>query len=377
MKKILTSIVVVFAVFQLKAQNGNVIFFSEDGYPFKIVMNGVMQNEKAQTNIKVPNLTPGPYKIKVIFDDAELGAIDDKVYVRESTEQTYSIKKVKISDTEKGLKSFGQNAKDFMKTKEEAEANQEKVKAKTEKWTIKMISANPLAISNASSPAPQSRPTSAAPATQSQVQNTTTTTTTTTNGVPNNNSNVNVGMNIDGVGFGMNVNVNETDANVQQQTTTTQSTQTTTVKPAKGGINMNVNVNGGAVNSSTHTTTTQTTTTTAAPAQQVYVIPGYSGPYGCGYPMSNQEFDDAKRSISSKSFEDSKFTIAKQICTKKCLLTSQVKEIMLLFTFEQTRLDFAKFAYSYTYDTGNYYKVNDAFTFETSIDDLNAYIGGR
>jgi hypothetical protein len=89
------------------------------------------------------------------------------------------------------------------------------------------------------------------------------------------------------------------------------------------------------------------------------------------------EFNQAKRSIETKSFEESKFTIAKQICTSKCLLTSQVKEIMLLFTFEQTRLDFAKFAYSYTYDTGNYFQVNDAFTFETSIDDLNAFIGGR
>jgi hypothetical protein len=47
---------------------------------------------------------------------------------------------------------------------------------------------------------------------------------------------------------------------------------------------------------------------------------------------------------------------------------------MLLFTFENNRLDFAKFAYAYTFDTGNYYLVNDAFTFETSIDELNAYI---
>jgi hypothetical protein len=93
--------------------------------------------------------------------------------------------------------------------------------------------------------------------------------------------------------------------------------------------------------------------------------------------MSPQEFNTAKGSIASKSFEDSKLTIAKQICTKKCLLTSQVKEIMLLFTFEQTRLDFAKFAYVYKYDTGNYYQVNDAFTFETSFDDLNAFISGR
>ena len=92
--------------------------------------------------------------------------------------------------------------------------------------------------------------------------------------------------------------------------------------------------------------------------------------------MSPGDFQSAKGSISSKTFEDSKLTIAKQIIQSNCLLSSQVKEIMLLFTFEDSRLDFAKFAYAYTLDLGNYYKVNDAFTFESSIDDLNKYVQG-
>jgi hypothetical protein len=50
--------------------------------------------------------------------------------------------------------------------------------------------------------------------------------------------------------------------------------------------------------------------------------------------------------------------------------------MMHCFDFEATRLDFAKFAYGRTFDIGNYYMVNDAFTFETSIDDLNRYING-
>jgi hypothetical protein len=188
---------------------------------------------------------------------------------------------------------------------------------------------------------------------------------------------MNVGMNIDGMSMGMNVNVVDNTTDMQQsttQTTTTHTTTQTTNTPVGGGLNLNVNIGGAAVNS--HSTTTTTTTTGGAPVPQqpAYVLPGYSGPYGCAYPMSPQEFNQAKGSIASKTFEDSKMTIAKQICTRKCLLTSQVKEIMLMFTFENNRLDFAKFAYAYTFDTGNYYLVNDAFTFESSIDDLNAYI---
>ena len=39
--------------------------------------------------------------------------------------------------------------------------------------------------------------------------------------------------------------------------------------------------------------------------------------------------------------------------------------------------DFAKYAYGYTFDLGNYYKLNDAFTFESSISELNNYVNSH
>jgi hypothetical protein len=106
-------------------------------------------------------------------------------------------------------------------------------------------------------------------------------------------------------------------------------------------------------------------------------LPGYTGPVGCPVPLSNTEFADLSQTISSKSFEESKMTIAKQVLRDRCMFVTQVKQVMMQFSFEQTRLDFAKFAYERTYDIGNYFKVNDAFTFESSIDDLNEYIDSR
>ena len=70
-------------------------------------------------------------------------------------------------------------------------------------------------------------------------------------------------------------------------------------------------------------------------------------------------------------------TMAKQIINSNCLVASQVKEIMMIFDFEASKLDFAKYAYTRTYDIGNYYMVNDVFDFESSIDDLNAYINAQ
>lgn len=105
-----------------------------------------------------------------------------------------------------------------------------------------------------------------------------------------------------------------------------------------------------------------------------YTLPGYEGPYGCPRPMNRADFEEAKNTIRTKSFEDSKLTIAKQIIGSNCLLSGQVKEILMLFTYESTKLDFAKFAYRYTLDQGNYFKINDVFTFESSIQELDEFI---
>ncbi|MEM7037386.1 MAG: DUF4476 domain-containing protein, partial [Bacteroidota bacterium] len=93
--------------------------------------------------------------------------------------------------------------------------------------------------------------------------------------------------------------------------------------------------------------------------------------------MAHPEFDDAMESIKSKSFSDSKMRIAKQVTKSNCLSTDQVTLIIRQFSFETDKLEFAKYAYDYTYDRGNYFKVNDAFTFESSIKELAQYLDGR
>lgn len=135
----------------------------------------------------------------------------------------------------------------------------------------------------------------------------------------------------------------------------------------------NVNAPGGNVSI---TINTGTTNATVVPSDH-YIMSGYSGPIGCPYPLTDLDFREVKRVISEKSFEDSKLKIARQVTSSNCLFASEVKEIMELFSFEDSRLEYAKYAYRYTYDIGNYYKVNDAFKFESSIDELNRYIQGR
>ena len=106
-------------------------------------------------------------------------------------------------------------------------------------------------------------------------------------------------------------------------------------------------------------------------------MPGYSGPVGCDWPMSPVDFQNARHTIAKADFEDDKLTISKQIVGMNCLTVQQVKQLGMLFDFEDTKLEFAKFAYGRTFDLGNYYQLNDMFEFSSSIDELNKYINSH
>jgi hypothetical protein len=123
-------------------------------------------------------------------------------------------------------------------------------------------------------------------------------------------------------------------------------------------VNVNVNVGGIQV---------------VTPVPPVSVSNG-NVPVNNGMPMTNTDFQSAKQTIAGKNFEDSKLQVAKQIASSNNLLASQIKEILQLFSFETSRLDFAKFAYNSCINKGNYFEVNQAFSFDSSVEDLNQFI---
>ena len=86
------------------------------------------------------------------------------------------------------------------------------------------------------------------------------------------------------------------------------------------------------------------------------------------------EFAEMQTSLENISFSSSRESQAKSIIRSNCLNAKQVKDLLELFSFESSRLSIAKYAYAYCSDPSNYYLVNDAFQFESSIEELNAYI---
>jgi hypothetical protein len=162
-------------------------------------------------------------------------------------------------------------------------------------------------------------------------------------------------------------------------TDTVYTTESVTVQQSAG---MNVNMGGVQMSVSIPADVITTTTTTSSSSVSSSGNFGSHqgddedrpGRGGCRYAMSARDFEDAKATITQTTFEDTKQSSAKSIISANCLTTTQVLALVKLFTFEQTKIDIAKYAYAYCIDKNNYFKVVNAFTFDASKAELNEYI---
>lgn len=322
------------------SQNNNLVIYSQDGLKFTVILNGIRQNAIPQTNVKVTGLNAPNYQVKLIFEN-KMPDLDKNTYLTNGAETTKNTEYTYAIVNNKG--KYKLKPKSIAPFEETAPAV-----AAADQTVVTYSPVDAVAVN-----------TNATADNTTIGATTTTTTSTTTNTVGTTTNGASVGMNVNGVGLGININITDPSGTgtTNSNTTTTYTTTTTTT-----GGSMNAETTGGT-SSATNVSTTNSG----------YVLPGYNGVYGCSAPMGDSDFADAKKSIAAKGFDDSRLTIAKQIIGSNCLLCSQIKELMELMSFEATKLDLAKFAWHHNLDKGNYYKLNDAFTFESSIDELNQY----
>lgn len=298
----------------------NLTIFSEDGAKFFLVLNGERYNDVAQTNIRIEELPNPYYNCKIIFEDKSLPEISKNALMLADADGlmqdvTYRIKK----------DNKGKNVLRFF---------------------------------------------SFVPAQQNMVR-------------PSNCATYRFGA--------PNMLVGNAPGNVGTTTTTIQQTTinpATNVNLSVGGVGMNVNITDPLIGGSMTTTTTTTTTRTNGRMDDGFADDGFqqnSGRNGrrndgggrrggCNMAMSNANFDEAKRTISNNGFDETRLSTAKQIASSNCLNTNQILSIMGIFGFEESKLDFAKYAYDYCIDRNNYFKVSNAFSFESSKTELNNYV---
>lgn len=164
-------------------------------------------------------------------------------------------------------------------------------------------------------------------------------------------------------------------AMVQVSNGTTLTTTTTTTYGDGMSASMNVNGMGVGINVSVTEPQVQTTTTTVTTRETYQENNTVTHSGGCnGFPMGATDFAAALKTLEKGSFDDTKLSAAKAIASKNCLSAEQVVKLCNQFSFEDNKLAFAKFAYRYTTDKKNYFKVADVFTFSSNKDELSKFI---
>lgn len=329
MKKLFTFIVALSMIVAIQAQTANAVVFSEDGDRFTLLLNGEVKNETPQTNVKVNGLTGTFYSAKIQFEDKSISDLVHKNFAVElGQEATYVIKKNKKGEYVLRFRSYAPIANTAANSTAESIDPEARRIAQVDDEHSTSGNSKPRTDNNGS------------------VGVTVTETTTTTKGTPANGEQINVGMNVGGLNMGININVS--DSGMEQNTSTTTTTTTTR--------------------------TTSKSSTQVRNDEKVVVEPGVST---CGMAMSKEAFSTAKKSVSSKNFDDARLTVAKQVAAANCMTAAQVKEMAEIFSFDESRLEFAKYAHDYCVNRNEYYIVNDAFKFSSSIDELNEYLQSK
>ena len=299
----------------------NLVIFSEDGDPFYAFINGVKQNASPETNVKFTGLSPN-ISLRIEFENKALPQLKQTTSLEAGFEHTMRIKR----DMKKQLKLryFGQVP-----------------------LSESVAGINTVAYHTADDQSSYNTASGSEPATNYNSSSTTVSTTNQSNSSATNPGNVSVNINMGGVGIDM--NVSDMDANTQVNSTTS---STVTNSSSSNGSYSN--------NSSTQ----NTQSTNSSP----------KNPETCKFAMNATSFAKMKESIQSKPFSDTKMSTAKVATKNTCLSVSQVKEIAKLFSMDDDKLTYAKYAYTYCIDKANYYQVSDVFSFSSTTEELNAFL---
>lgn len=294
---------------------GHLTIFSEDGDKFFLVLNGEAQNDIPQTNLRIEDLNQPYYNAKIQFEDKTLMDISKNSLMLTDADGTFQDVTYKIKRDKNNKGKMKMNFFSMIPVRQG-------YVAPSNVYVVHYGQPREVVVQNSN---PRG------------VTQTTTTTTTQTGGGGN-------------IGVGINV----------------------------GGINMGVSINdnmGGEV--VTQTTTTSSTTHSGNVSQHNDYDNHDSA--GCGRRscMPSGNFNVALATIKKQSFEDTRLKTAKQVITANCLNVDQIIQIANTFSFEDNKLEFAKFAYDYCIEPRNYFKLNGIFTFSSNVDELSDYVQSR
>lgn len=101
----------------------------------------------------------------------------------------------------------------------------------------------------------------------------------------------------------------------------------------------------------------------------------YNNNYSNNYrrPITDNELALMMQYIKKQWLND-RLNTAKSAVSSNCLTTSQLRQVLELFSFDKDKLDLAKLGYRNIADPRNYYLLYDALSFRSSREELELFV---
>lgn len=107
-----------------------------------------------------------------------------------------------------------------------------------------------------------------------------------------------------------------------------------------------------------------------APMQPQTVTPQMHASHVCTF----EEVERMYNTLRNESFDETRLSMAKNMVANNKMSAHQIKHLAESFTFEDNKLSFLKYAYTYCVDQKNYYECVDVLTFSSNKEALLRYI---
>ena len=99
--------------------------------------------------------------------------------------------------------------------------------------------------------------------------------------------------------------------------------------------------------------------------------------YNTGRVFSSEDMHELKVRVEDRMHSGDKVKLMKSVLADRNYTTDQVRTMLAWLSFDDSKLDFAKWAHTNVIDKKNYWKLEDAFSFSSTKDKFSDYIAVR
>jgi hypothetical protein len=389
MKLILSVFITLVSVFSM-AQS-NLTIFNNGGQQFYAILNGIKQNSQPQTNVYISGVKNGGYSLKIIFSDGKTPDVDKNIFIEEASDITTRITfkkgkgKLQLVSLVPTVGAITPGAVIYRPSDAAVYSDAEVI------TTTVQTTTNGSTNTNVQTPANGSVSMNVNANGMNQIQST-------------QNGNANLNMNVSGNGMdpnmqngnvGISINVSGMDPNIQNGNMGVNMNVNTTgmEQQVNPNANVNVNVNTSGMNTqqtSGQTTITTTTTTTTsntggnvnytANNQQNQIntqanVNTSGALIACKRTLNNLPI--FLEELKDQSFEDDRIESVKLALNTTCLTTEQAGKIVELYTFDENKLEVAKFLSDRLMDRENATALAKLMTFDSNKMEYRKYVASH